>query len=137
MLADFGLSKAVDSYSLTDTFCGTYDYLAPEILQGTPYNHAIDIWSLGIVIYEMFVGMPLFWQNDVSKMCHNIIYLPLDLSSRSLTSSARSLCLGLLNRKQSQRLSISDIKQHPFFEQVDWKKLATRQVIPLFEPQKV
>ena len=111
--------------------------MAPEIIQGRTYGHAIDIWSLGIVIYEMLVGMTPFWGKSMSKMCHNIIYSPPDLSCQNLSNAARSLCLRLLDKDQNQRPTIAEIKNQSFFDGINWEKLAAKQVVSPFRPQSV
>lgn len=68
-LSDFGLAKmALDS----NTFCGTPEYIAPEILAGVGYTTTADWWALGILTYEMLTGVPPFYDKDRNVMFHNI-----------------------------------------------------------------
>ncbi len=70
-LVDFGLAKNLQIGEKTNTFCGTPDYIAPEVIMGKQYDHTVDWWSIGILTYEMIVGCPPFYdkQND-----NNTIY---------------------------------------------------------------
>lgn len=60
VIADLGFAKEVGNTDLTQTMCGTPVYMAPEILQGKPYDHKVDVWSLGTVFYEMLTGFTPF-----------------------------------------------------------------------------
>lgn len=59
-LTDFGVSKDISGQDFAKTFIGTFDYLAPEILDSEPYTKSVDWWSLGIITYELIVGFPTF-----------------------------------------------------------------------------
>jgi serum/glucocorticoid-regulated kinase 2 len=63
-LADFGLAKILKDDQMAMSFCGTPEYLAPEIISGAGHNHAVDWWSIGILIYEMIVGFPPFYHKN-------------------------------------------------------------------------
>lgn len=64
LLADFGLAKKLNSQSKATSFCGTPEYLAPEMLQGKGHDFSVDIWTLGILLYEMLVGIPPFFNKN-------------------------------------------------------------------------
>jgi len=67
-LVDFGLCVKVKEGQLANSFCGTAEYLAPEMLVGTGHNHTLDWWTLGILIYEMIVGIPPFFHRNKHRM---------------------------------------------------------------------
>ena len=72
-LTDFGLSKEhLLGLETTNSFCGTPEYLAPEILERNGHTKAVDWWSLGALIYEMLTGWPPFYNKDRKKMFENI-----------------------------------------------------------------
>jgi len=72
LLADFGLATKVSRNSLARSFCGTAEYLAPEMLQGKGHDHTVDLWTLGILLYEMLVGIPPFFHKNKPQMFYLI-----------------------------------------------------------------
>ncbi|OQR82048.1 kinase [Thraustotheca clavata] len=140
-LTDFGLSKKqVTSTSGARTFCGTPEYLAPEMLLSrkhkSMYGSAVDWWSLGTLLYEMLTGWPPFFDRDVQKMCENILIAPLTFPTRfGISSAAKSLISGLLERDPTKRLSAAALKAHPFFQGLDWKALEEKRLKPPFKPR--
>jgi len=72
MVADFGLAKFVENGEMANSFCGTAEYLAPEMLIGNGHDYTVDWWALGILIYEMIVGIPPFFNRNKHKM-YNLI----------------------------------------------------------------
>lgn len=80
-LTDFGLSKdgitGAGAEGGTKTFCGTPEYLAPEILENKGHGKAVDWWSLGTLLYEMLCGLPPYYDTNVQRMYHKILHAPL------------------------------------------------------------
>lgn len=67
-LSDFGLAKFIKKNDLAKTFCGTPEYLPPEVIMEIGCNRPADWWSLGILVYEMIYGIPPFYSTDINKM---------------------------------------------------------------------
>ncbi|CAG2191168.1 SGK3 [Mytilus edulis] len=94
-LTDFGLCKeGIEGMGTTSTFCGTPEYLAPEVLRKQPYDKTVDWWCLGAVLYEMMYGLPPFYSRDTAEMYDNILYKPLRLRT-NVSSAARSILEGV------------------------------------------
>ncbi|XP_068998946.1 serine/threonine-protein kinase Sgk2b [Embiotoca jacksoni] len=138
MLTDFGLCKeGVPIGGIMHTFCGTPEYLAPEVLQGQPYSPAVDWWGLGTVLFEMICGLPPFYSRSKAEMFEKILHAPLQLHS-GVSEAACSLLEGLLERDVSKRLGgsrdILELQEHPFFASIEWEELLARRVRPPFIP---
>ena len=137
-LTDFGLSKeGITRTQLTQTFCGTPEYLAPEVVQGQPYGLPVDWWSLGTILYEMLTGLPPFYNQNLHLMYEKIVRARVNYPPY-LSHASKSLLAALLERDPEKRLGTAndaeEVKQHPFFASIDWVKLKARQLPAPFVP---
>jgi len=136
VLTDFGLSKTglYAQNARTNTFCGTPEYMAPEVLRGESYTKSIDWWSLGTLMYELFCGTTPFYCADVREMYSRILTHQLILPPE-LSHACRSIIELFLQRDPWYRLSDTlMIKKHPFFKPLDWIKLVRMEIVPPFLP---
>lgn len=122
-LTDFGLSKEglVENEKMAKSFCGSYAYLAPEMIKKTGHGKNVDWYLLGVLIYEMLEGIPPFYDHDKEVLFKNILNNPVELSEE-LSEEAQDLILRLLHKDPDKRLGhlngSKDIKKHPWFDKI-------------------
>ena len=138
-LTDFGLAKEqISDNSSAHTFCGTPEYLAPEVLTSQGHGRAVDWWSLGTLLFQMMAGLPPFYHQNINKMYNNIVKAPLVFPDY-FPDLAKDLLTKLLDRNPDTRLGsgpsdAAEIKAHPFWDDVDWAKLLAKEVEAPFKP---
>uniref|UniRef100_A0A8C9Z5R1 Protein kinase C n=1 Tax=Sander lucioperca TaxID=283035 RepID=A0A8C9Z5R1_SANLU len=134
-IADFGMCKEnMQDESRTSTFCGTPDYIAPEILLGQKYNSSVDWWSFGVLLYEMLIGQSPFHGRDEEELFQSI-RTDNPVYPRWLTKDAKDILIKLFVREPEERLGVKgNIRQHGFFSSTDWNSLEQRKVAPPFRP---
>ncbi|XP_059781753.1 serine/threonine-protein kinase N3 isoform X3 [Balaenoptera ricei] len=138
-IADFGLCKeGIGFGDRTSTFCGTPEFLAPEVLTQEAYTRAVDWWGLGVLLYEMLVGECPF-PGDTEEEVFDCIVNAEAAYPRFLSVQGLELIQKLLQKCPEKRLGAGErdaeeIKTQPFFRTTDWQALLARAVRPPFVP---
>jgi serine/threonine protein kinase len=139
-LTDFGLVKTIGGENATTTtFCGSPEYIAPEMLRQMPYTKAVDWWSFGCIVFEMLAGLPPFYNENKNKMYRAIMNEEIRFPD-GMSAEARDLIARLLDRNPKQRIGGGDgdcreIQRHPFFAALDWNAVMNKQITPEWVPQ--
>ena len=143
-LADFGLAKLVEEDKPAMTFCGTPEYIAPETIKGMGYNKPIDWWGLGILLYELIIGMPPFHSNNQHVLFQyinskDVIFPDMKKYGIAVSEKATDIIKKLLEKKPSMRLGsendVEEVLKHPFFADVDIGKLLAKEITPEYVPK--
>lgn len=149
-LTDYGMCKeGIRPGDTTSTFCGTPNYIAPEILRGEDYDFSVDWWALGVLLYEMLAGRSPFDivgaaenpdQNTEDFLFQVILEKTIRIP-RSISVKAQSVLKGFLNKNPAERLGchpqtgFADITGHPFFKSIEWEMLEGKQIAPPYKPK--
>ncbi len=131
-LADFGMAKKLKNNEKAMSFCGTPEYLSPEIIIGEGHDKNADWWSFGILLYEMLCGLPPFYVENLERMYELIKSGPLKFPKRiQLSDEAKDVIKKLLERDVNKRLGnkgINEIKEHPFFKDIDFDLIVQKKI---------
>ncbi|XP_061944813.1 serine/threonine-protein kinase TIO isoform X2 [Populus nigra] len=116
-LCDFGFARAMSTNTVVlRSIKGTPLYMAPELVREQPYNHSADLWSLGVILYELFVGQPPFYTNSVYALIRHIVKDPVKYPD-DMSLNFKSFLKGLLNKVPQNRLSWPMLLDHPFVKE--------------------
>ncbi|PON97482.1 GPCR kinase [Trema orientale] len=116
-LCDFGFARAMSTNTVVlRSIKGTPLYMAPELVREQPYNHTADLWSLGVILYELFVGQPPFYTNSVYALIRHIVKDPVKYPD-NMSPNFRSFLKGLLNKVPQNRLTWPALLEHPFVKE--------------------
>uniref|UniRef100_A0A8C7Y623 non-specific serine/threonine protein kinase n=1 Tax=Oryzias sinensis TaxID=183150 RepID=A0A8C7Y623_9TELE len=138
-ITDFGLSKeAIDHDKRAYSFCGTIEYMAPEVVNRRGHTQSADWWSFGVLMFEMLTGSLPFQGKDRKETMALILKAKLGMP-QFLSPEVQSLLRALFKRNPTNRLGagpdgVEEIKRHRFFASIDWKKLYRKEVRPPFKP---
>ncbi|XP_004465984.2 ribosomal protein S6 kinase alpha-2 isoform X4 [Dasypus novemcinctus] len=138
-ITDFGLSKeAIDHDKRAYSFCGTIEYMAPEVVNRRGHTQSADWWSFGVLMFEMLTGSLPFQGKDRKETMALILKAKLGMP-QFLSMEAQSLLRALFKRNPCNRLGagldgVEEIKRHPFFVTIDWNKLYRKEIRPPFKP---
>ncbi|KAL6896827.1 hypothetical protein ACP4OV_007399 [Aristida adscensionis] len=146
-LCDFGFARAMSANtvvlrSIKDPYlcppvhftkltspAGTPLYMAPELVREQPYNHTADLWSLGVILYELFVGQPPFYTNSVYALIRHIVKDPVKYPD-NMSANFKSFLKGLLNKVPQSRLTWPALLEHPFVKDDSMESVADTQATP-------
>ena len=137
-ITDFGLSKeGISSSDQSSSFCGSPEYMSPEMLLGKGHGRAVDFYSLGALLFEMLVGVPPFYSQNRSIMYNSILQSDLNVPSY-ISKNGKDLILRLLDKNPENRLGVNfgtkEIRAHPWFKGTSWTKVTQRKQIPPYRP---
>ena len=129
-LCDFNLAKEnIDDNTRAMSFCGSPMYLSPEMLGQDGVKKSADIYGIGLIIYEIIVGKPAFYTTNPQLLYNNIASNNINFNHpRIETQEEKDLLKRILMLQPEMRLSISDMKRHPYFKEIDWDKVMKKEL---------
>lgn len=132
-LTDFGLSKDISTLESTTTFCGTLEYIAPEIIRRENYDFMVDWWSLGVLTFELLYGSTPFFSRNRARL-----FQAITLQDVKYPSSAKSVEIdfisGLLTKEPKKRATFQSLKNHPFWDGMNFEEVLAKKIQPAYIP---
>lgn len=136
-ITDFGMCKILSPHEqMTNSFVGTAEYLAPEIINGEGHSYPCDVWSLGVFLFEMLYGIPPFYSKNQNMMFQMIKLKELAFPPEPpVTPEAKDLIAKMLDKNQFSRIRLQQIFKHAWFSDTDWEQLAAKKMPAPFLPK--
>lgn len=131
-VVDFGFATYLNKESFT--FCGTLDYLSPEMVRKQGHSFEVDWWTLGILLFELLVGYPPFYSKSYFQTSGKILKND-PIFPQEFDSDAKDLIAKLLDKNHKTRLTGKDIKNHPFFKDINWVEVQKCEISPFYIPE--
>ena len=143
-LCDFGWCVDMNGGERT-TFCGTYEYMAPEIVMDEPYDKSIDVWALGVLLYEMTHGYSPFRAKEsggeeYKEIFRNILKMNYTIDKNlGLSNECCDLINKLLNKNSKERMKVNEVFKHPWVKKYEEKKKKEKinKVIEVAKPEPI
>ena len=131
-ICDFNLAKPdVPKDKRADSFCGSPMYLSPEMLSGKGVDYRCDIYGIGLLMYELVTGSPAFIANDIQSLYELIRTNNIDYKSYDISEETRDLLVKILVKIPEERISLEEMKKHPYFKFIDFNKVLRKEYGPI------
>lgn len=140
---DFGLAKILKNEEETMTFCGTPEYIAPEVISRKGHDKSVDWWAIGILIYEMLIGVTPFYNKNRNMMLSKIQFSKIVFPDKKkykieYSDEVQDIISKLLNKNKDERLGsengVKDVLDHSWFKDIDIDKIKQKAIKPPFVP---
>ena len=140
-LTDFGLAKCLKEDDLATTFCGTPEYMSPEVILDRGCNRTVDWWALGVLLYEMVYGIPPFYNKNVQEMYKDTVLKTLKFRNYAkLSKPGKDFLTKLLTKNPDERLGSKagslEVMDHPWLKDFDWSSIIDQSMEPPYKPMK-
>lgn len=141
-IIDYGLAKMLSDDEVATSFCGTPEYIAPEMANHAGHDKTVDWWAIGVLVYEMLIGVTPFYNKNRNMLLMKIknakVVFPDKTQYRiDYSDEIHDLILKLLNKDRKKRLGANGMQEviaHPAFASIDMRKLMKKEILPPFVP---